>query len=162
MTAREVNDVVERDVRIAARPEVVFAFFTDPAKMMRWKGSDVALDPRPGGIYRAAINSQAIARGEYLEVVPFTRVVFTWGWENSPIAPGSTTVEVSLIPDGDGTIVRLRHSGLAGEAVLEHRQGWDHYLARLATVAQGGDPGPDPHAQGQAMSEITNPAETPS
>jgi uncharacterized protein YndB with AHSA1/START domain len=151
MTVPEASDVIEREVRIAARPEVVFAFFTDPAKPMRWKGIDVALDPRPGGTYRAAINAQAIVRGEYVEVTPYTRVVFTWGWENSPIPPGSTTVEVSFTPDGDGTLVRLRHTGLAGEAILEHTQGWDHYLPRLAAAAEGRDPGPDPHAQGQPM-----------
>jgi uncharacterized protein YndB with AHSA1/START domain len=149
MTAE--TEVIEREVRIAARPEVVFGFFTEPSKMMLWKGSDVALDPRPGGIYRAVINQQAIARGEYLEVVPHSRVVFTWGWENSPLPPGSTTVEVTLTPDGDGTIVRLRHLGLSGEAVLEHTRGWDHYLPRLAAAAEGRDPGPDPHASGQPM-----------
>jgi uncharacterized protein YndB with AHSA1/START domain len=150
MTAPE-TEAIEREVRIAARPEVVFGFFTEPAKMMLWKGSDVALDPRPGGIYRAVINQQAIARGEYLEVQPFSRIVFTWGWENSPLPPGSTTVEVTLTPDGDGTIVRLRHTGLSGEAVLEHTQGWDHYLPRLQAVAEGRDPGPDPHAAGTPM-----------
>jgi uncharacterized protein YndB with AHSA1/START domain len=147
MTAPEA-DSIETEVRIAASPEVVFGFFTDPIKMMRWKGMDVALDARPGGIYRAVINQQAIVRGEYVEVTPYSRIVFTWGWENSPIAPGSTTVEVDLVPDGDGTVVRLRHSGLAGEAVLEHTQGWQHYLPRLAAAAEGRDPGPDPHAQG--------------
>ena len=45
------TDVVEREVRIAARPETVFAFFTDPVKMLRWKGISATLDPRPGGIY---------------------------------------------------------------------------------------------------------------
>ena len=44
MTTREESsrrlDVVEREVRIAARPEIVFGFFTDPATMIRWKGTD--------------------------------------------------------------------------------------------------------------------------
>jgi uncharacterized protein YndB with AHSA1/START domain len=137
-------DALERKVRIAARPEVVFEFFIDPAKMLRWKGTEAALDPRPGGVYRVNVTGHEIARGEYVEIVPFSRIVFTWGWENTPIAPGSTTVEVTLTPDGDGTVLRLRHSGLASEAVQEHDQGWDHYLARLVSAAAGGDPGPDP------------------
>jgi uncharacterized protein YndB with AHSA1/START domain len=94
------------------------------------------------------VTNNDIARGEYVEIVPHSRVVFTWGWENSPIPPGSTTVEISLTPDGDGTIVRLRHTGLASEAVLQHDQGWNHYLSRLVIAAGGGDPGPDPHAAG--------------
>ena len=140
-------DVVEREVRIAASPEVVFSFFTDPLKMVRWKGMDAALDPRPGGIYRVNVTGRDIAVGEYVEITPYSRVVFTWGWENSPIAPGSTTVEVDLRPDGAGTLLRLRHRGLAGAAAGEHAAGWDHFLPRLAEVAAGGDPGPDPWIQ---------------
>ena len=39
---------LEKEVRIEARPETVFPFFTDPAKMTRWKGRSAVLDPRPG------------------------------------------------------------------------------------------------------------------
>jgi uncharacterized protein YndB with AHSA1/START domain len=154
MNLPETSDVVEREVRIAARPEVVFAFFVDPAKMVRWKGSDAMLDPRPGGVYRVAVTPNDVVVGEYLEVIPPSRVVFTWGWENSPVPPGSTVVEVNLVADGDGTILRLSHRGLAGEALLEHTRGWQHYLARLVIAAQGDDPGPDSHALGQALPDL--------
>ena len=142
------SDVIERQIRIAARPETVFSFFTDPDKMTRWKGKSATLDPRPGGIYRVDINGRNVARGEYVEVVPHSRVVFTWGWEgdSSPLPPGSSKVEVSLIPDGDGTIVRLRHLGLSPEQRQAHAEGWEHYMPRLALAAAGGDPGPDPSA----------------
>ena len=53
-------------------------------------------------------------------------------------------MEIDLLPDGDGTIIRLVHHGLPGPATEAHRWGWDHYTARLATAATGGDPGPDP------------------
>ena len=142
MTAE--TDYVEKEVRIAARPEVVFEFFTDPVKMVRWKGVDAMLDPRPGGVYRVNVTGKEIAVGEYVEIVPHSRIVLTWGWEGSPIAPGSTRVEITLTPDGEGTILRLRHSGLAGEAALQHAEGWEHFLPRLALAAAGGDPGPDP------------------
>ena len=140
-------DVVEREVRIAARPETIFPFFIDPVKMIQWKGMEAFLDPRPGGIYRVNVTGRDIAAGTYIEITPYTRVVFTWGWENGPIAPGSTTVEVDLIPDGDGTVVRLRHRGLVGAAQGEHAAGWEHFLPRLAEVAEGRDPGPDPWIQ---------------
>ena len=145
MTAE--TDYVEKEVRIAARPEVVFEFFTDPVKMVRWKGVDAMLDPRPGGVYRVNVTGKEIAVGEYVEIVPHSRIVLTWGWEGSPIAPGSTRVEITLTPDGEGTILRLRHSGLAGEAALQHAEGWEHFLPRLALAAAGGDPGPDPWAE---------------
>ena len=152
MASRD-SDVVEREIRIAARPDSVFSFFTDPAKMMRWKGLSAQLDPRPGGIYRVDVTGRNIARGQYVEVVPYRRVVFTWGWEEegSPVPPGSSTVEVTLIPDGDGTIVRLRHSGLPVQERGSHAHGWEHYLGRLTITAAGGDPGPDPWAQTEPM-----------
>lgn len=80
MTVDE-RSAITREIRVAARPETVFAFLTDPAKMVRWMGGRVELDPRSGGVYRVEINTRDIARGEYVEVVPHRRVVFTWGWE---------------------------------------------------------------------------------
>jgi uncharacterized protein YndB with AHSA1/START domain len=136
------EDALERELRIAARPETVFAFFIDPARMLRWMGKDDTLDPRPGGNFYDHIDGQQIARGEYIEVVPHSRVVFTWGWEGegSETPPGTSTVEVTLVADGDGTILRLRHSGLSVAERASHGQGWDHFLARLAAVAEGREP----------------------
>ena len=139
---------VELEVHIAARPETVFSFFTDPAKMVRWMGIDATLEPQPGGVYRVSINGRDIANGRYVEVVPHARVVFSWGWEaeGNPVPPGSSTVEISLVEDIDGTILTLSHLGLPEEQQQGHREGWDHFLVRLVTVAEGGDPGPDPWA----------------
>jgi uncharacterized protein YndB with AHSA1/START domain len=135
---QQQTDVLVRELRIAARPETVFAFFIEPAKMMRWMGADVTLDPRPGGICRIDMNGHDIARGEYLEVVPHSRVVFSFGWENegSTPRPGESTVEISLIPDGEGTIVRLRHLGLNAEERPNHGQGWDQFLPGLIAAAE--------------------------
>jgi uncharacterized protein YndB with AHSA1/START domain len=145
----EVAAVVEREIRIAARPETVFDFFVDPEKMVRWKGRGAELDPRPGGVYRVEINDQAIARGEYVEIDAPNRVVFTWGWEGQEsgvhaVPPGSSRVEIELAPDGDGTLVRLRHLDLPEQSREIHGQGWDMYLGRLAAAAEGRDPGADP------------------
>jgi uncharacterized protein YndB with AHSA1/START domain len=131
-------DVLEREIHIDARPETVFAFFTDPAKMMRWMGAGATLDPRPGGICRIDINGY-ITRGEYLEIVPHSRVVFTWGWENegSTPRPGASTVEISLTPDGDGTLLRLRHLGLNATERASHGEGWDLFIPRLVAASEG-------------------------
>jgi uncharacterized protein YndB with AHSA1/START domain len=150
----EVAAVVEREVRIAARPETVFEFFVDPQKMLQWKGRKAELDPRPGGVYRVEINDEATARGEYVAIEPPNRVVFTWGWEGQEsgahaVPTGASRVEVELVPDGDGTLVRLRHVDLPKEAREIHGQGWDLYLGRLAAAAEGRDPGGDPHEVGQ-------------
>ena len=131
--------VLERVVYISARPETVFSFFIDPEKLIRWKGIQAQLDPRPGGIYKVDINGRDVARGEYVEIVPYSRIVFTWGWEGegSPLPPGTTTVEISLTPDESGTLLRLRHLGLPSEQRKVHADGWDFYLSRLVQAAEG-------------------------
>lgn len=141
------SDVLVREVRIDASPETVFEFFTDPEKAVRWQGQAATLDPRPGGIYRVELSPEMVARGEYVELDPPHRLVFTWGWEGGgSVAPGASTVEITLTPDGDGTHLRLVHSGLpTPESIEAHGKGWDDYIPRLAIAAAGGDPGPDPH-----------------
>jgi uncharacterized protein YndB with AHSA1/START domain len=147
MTASDI-DVVESEIRIVGTPEAVFAYLVDQDKMVRWMGWHAESDPRPSGIYAVDINAQARARGRYVEIVPHTRIVFTFGWEgDDSVPPGSSTLEVTLTPDGDGTHVRLVHRGLLTAAMREqHRDGWQLYLARLGVAADGGEPGPDPNA----------------
>jgi len=126
-----------REIRIDAPPEAVFPFFTDPARYTRWKGRSAELEPEPGGVYRVDIDGNVVA-GEFVEVDPPRRVVFTWGWEDeaNPVRPGTTRVEIDLVPDGDGTIVHLTHSGLPVPAVAGHTEGWDYFLPRLIEAAE--------------------------
>jgi uncharacterized protein YndB with AHSA1/START domain len=142
----DATDVLEHEVRIAASPETVFSYFTDPSKMVQWMGIEATLDPSPGGVCRINVNGAGVMLGEYVQVDPHWRIVFTWGWEHSLFAvpPQSTAVEVSFTPDGDETVVRLTHRRLPPGAEHPHRAGWTHYLERLAIVASGSDPGPDP------------------
>jgi len=138
--------VVQRAIRIEAAPATVFEFLTTPAKMVRWMGTEAVLDPRPGGEYRVNITGHERVSGEVIEIVPDRRLVFTWGWEGGalPVAPGESTVEISLEPDGEGTLLRLTHRDLPRDMHTFHRLGWDYALPRLAAVAAGQDPGPDP------------------
>jgi uncharacterized protein YndB with AHSA1/START domain len=140
---------VEVSIRIDATPDTVFRFLVDPERMTAWMGVSAELDPKPGGRFRINVTGRDIAVGEYLEIVPPHRVVWSWGWEGADgEPPWSSTVEVTLTPDGDGTVVRLRHSGLPDEeSRSSHREGWTHYTNRLAIAAAGGDPGPDEDAQ---------------
>jgi uncharacterized protein YndB with AHSA1/START domain len=134
-----------REIVIDATPETIWPFLTDPARQVEWYGTEAELDPRPGGVCRVLVAGQFRASGQFVEVVPGERVVFTFGWEDegNPVPPGSTTVEITLHPEGGKTRVRLVHRGLPDEAADVHGQGWAHYLGRLAVRAGGGDPGPD-------------------
>ena len=66
--------------------------------------------------------------------------------DSSPLPPGTSTVEVSLVEDGVGTIVRLRHLGLPADQLAPHTAGWNHYPTRLVVAGAGGDASSDPHA----------------
>ena len=143
------TEPLEIGVHIDARPEIVFAYFTDPARYVGWMGTDATLECVPGGTYRVWVRQGVEALGEFVEVDAPRRIVFTWGWVGDDlVAPGSTRVEVTLTPDdAGGTDLVLRHLGLPGpDQINHHAQGWDAYLARLARAATGRDPGPDPNA----------------
>ena len=143
-----MTNAVTREIKINAPPEVVFDYFVDPTKSVRWHATRADLDPRPGGTYVLAVTPGSVVLGEFVEVDPPRRVVFTWGWQGSEqIPPGSTTVDVTLEADGDYTLVRVTHRDLpTDEARAQHAMGWEHYLSRLAVAAPGGDAGPDPWA----------------
>jgi uncharacterized protein YndB with AHSA1/START domain len=82
-------------------------------------------------------------RGEYVEVTPPTRVVFTWGFTNESLnqPPGKSTVEVTLEPENGGTRLRLVHTGLPETAAEDAGTGWKQLLEQLAVVVAAGDTG---------------------
>lgn len=144
---------VEVEQRVRGSPETAFAYFTDPEKHRRWQGVEVELDPRPGGVYAVALAPQVWIRGEYLAVEPPHRLLLSWGVESSiglpqcfqDVPPGSSTVEVRFLPDGDGTIIHVRHTGLPTEdAGWGTGVGWNGHLPRLVAILEGEDPGEDP------------------
>ena len=142
--------VVQREVQIAAPPATVFAFLTDPEKIVGWMGAEATIEAQPGGLYLLKVRSDRAARGEFREVVPVHRLAYSFGWEGSEVVPpGSSLIEIDLIDRDGGTLLRMTHSGLPNaEQCAGHYQGWVHYLGRLAIAASGRNPGVDhgPHA----------------
>ncbi|WP_026869251.1 SRPBCC family protein [Inquilinus limosus] len=137
--------VFRREIRVPAPPATIFAFLTDPQQILRWMGRTATLEPQPGGLYLLDVDGINIVRGAFREVVPVHRLVYSFGWEgNAEVPPGSSLIEIDLIEQPDGTLMRMTHSGLPPSAVPAHARGWMHYLERLAAVVAGGDPGPDP------------------
>jgi uncharacterized protein YndB with AHSA1/START domain len=139
-------DAVVQVHHIDAPIEVVFDFFVRPELLVRWIGIASDLDARPGGRFRFELLPGEFCSGEYVEVLPPRRVVFTWGWESGaiPVPPGSSTVEIDLEPAGDGTRLRLTHHGLTPEHREMHDDGWSRFLPRLAAAAVGVPLPPDP------------------
>ncbi len=138
--------VVRRETRIPAPPAAVFALLTDPDKILRWMGTEAQIDAQPGGLYLVNVTGARCARGNFREVVPVHRLSYSFGWDDSEeVPPGSSLVEIDLLEQADGTLVRMTHTGLpTAEQCASHADGWAHYLGRLAVVGAGRDPGPDP------------------
>lgn len=122
--------------QIAASPETVFHYLTDPTVYVEWMGQRADLDPQPGGVYRVIFPEGMVAVGEYVTVHPHQRVMWTWGWEgHDGIPPGSTEVDVTLTPLVGGTLLTLVHRDLPTTAAQgEHTDGWTRYLDRLVTL----------------------------
>lgn len=153
---------VEVTIHVPAAPADVFAYLTNPARYVRWMGSEASLDPVPGGVYRVAMPDGFAAAGEFRRVEPPHLVVFTWGFADDEAASrtkggeassagampaGSTRVTVTLADQDGGTRLTLRHQDLPSEELRAgHDVAWNTYLPRLALVAAGGDPGADPHS----------------
>jgi uncharacterized protein YndB with AHSA1/START domain len=138
---------LRREVQIAAPPATIFAFLTDPEKILRWMGTEAKVEPHLDGLYLVNVSGKNTAEGRFTEVIPVHRLAYSFGWqEDDKMPPGSSLIEIDLIEQGGGTLLRMTHSGLPNaEVCAAHEQGWMHYLARLAVAAAGGDPGPDSH-----------------
>lgn len=126
--------------RFNATPAKVFRAWTEPAQFVTWMRpgdahvASAEMDVRVGGrysiVYRKPDGKELEVNGEYLEVVPERKLVFTWIWRYSP--DHETRVTLLFEPDGDGTWLTLTHERLEGEAQCEdHRRGWSDGLDSL-------------------------------
>ena len=126
--------------RLKAKPEAVYAAWTDPKKIARWMGPPEAdaisaeADLRVGGRYRFVMLAQSgeehDVRGIYREIVPNEKLVFTWAWKSTP--ERESLVTVTIRPDGDGSILTLLHEHFYDEAARDrHQYGWNGTLDKL-------------------------------
>lgn len=128
--------------RIKAPPAQVFAAWTDPEKIIHWFGPNhtvagsvrAKMDVRSGGKYQMNFQTDDgeshQVGGVYREVVPDSRLVFTWAWHSTPERESLVTVTVAK--DGDGTILTLHHEQFFDEAARDgHERGWTGTLEKL-------------------------------
>ncbi len=127
-----------REIVIEARPETVFSYLTEESKMKEWYGEVVVADARPGGVFHVGTHDGLHCRGEYVEVVPHEKVVFTWGGMHE-LEPGATTVEIKLKPEGQGTRLTLRHYNITQKPAADgFGQGWEEHALPLLKAASEG------------------------
>lgn len=131
---------------IKASRERVFAAWTTPADIMKWLGgpgcnvTSAKMDLRVGGHYTFLVNKSCDGNescggmtGQYREINPPSRLVFTW----SPIKAANeegfdTQVTVDLTEEKGGTLVTITHEGFPNTEVCElHNIGWTASLEKL-------------------------------
>ena len=153
-------DSVVGEIFIAAPPERVFQAITDPRQVPQWWGQQGLYritewkgDVRPGGKWSSVgvgdDGTSFRVDGEYLEVDPPRLLVHTWvaSWTGAQ----KTTVRWELEPRdvhglqpsgprrmGNGTMVRIRHQGFAGDAkaAADHGQGWIRVLGWMQAYVE--------------------------
>ena len=118
----------ETEIWIDADPALVFEYFTDPERFIEWQGSAAQFELRPGGLYRVEYGSEAVVLGQFVELEPPKRLVYTRIIEGVTTVP--SRVEIELIPERDGTRVRVEHTDFAPDEGVE--RGWPHFLSQLA------------------------------
>ena len=100
--------------------------------------------PWPGDTFHLDLGATAIT-GHYIEVDRPHRLVIAWdrhGTDNETTTPA--LIEVTLIPAGDSTTVRVQFSGLSAEDAAFHHQLWARHLDRIAAVFACAEPGAPP------------------
>lgn len=143
------NDVIVSEIFIAAPRERIFEAISDPKQAVRWWGraghyhlSEFQMDVRVGGKWStagASIKMGDIAvGGEFIEIDPPRRLAYTW---SSNWMPAVTKVLWELESQDNGTVVRITHSGFAGDAeqAKGHSIGWSLVLGWLQAFAERGE-----------------------
>jgi uncharacterized protein YndB with AHSA1/START domain len=121
----------------------VYAAWTDPVQLKEWWGPETvrtrnfAADVRVGGKYRWDLINQEDEEmsvfGEYRELVPEKKIVFTWKWDDDDVWENrNSVVTVELFDAAGGTELHLRHEQLPStESRDRHNEGWNSVLDRL-------------------------------
>ncbi|HEX4981462.1 MAG TPA: SRPBCC family protein, partial [Ilumatobacteraceae bacterium] len=96
--------LVDKTILIAAAPSEVYALLTQADLLVEWMAPVASLDARPGGEVSWTHHNGDTVLGEFVELVPDRRVVFTYGWDRTDVGvpPGSTLVEIDLRPTPAG------------------------------------------------------------
>jgi uncharacterized protein YndB with AHSA1/START domain len=121
--------------------DVVWAAWADPEQARQWWGPRgftapvVELDERPGGKWRALMvgpdGTELWRHGVYRELVPKTRLVYTFIWDQEP--QHEMLVTVTFGAKGNNTEVSFEQTGFKSEEEREgHKDGWSQSFDRLA------------------------------
>jgi len=128
---------------------LVWDAWTKKEHALQWSGPrdhpvvEADHDIRPGGKWRGCLKGAdgrpLWQRGEYKEVVPQEKLVFTFAWDEEDGSAGNETlITVTLADKGGKTEMVFRQAGLPSEASRDgHRGGWNSSFDRLDDFLAG-------------------------
>lgn len=143
------HDAIVSEIEIAVPAERVFQALVDPQQVVRWWGqagiyrcTDFEADLRPGGKWLCkGIGRDGrgfVVTGEYLEIAPPNLLVHSWiaSWTGD----AKTTVRWELESSGRGTLLRIRHTGLAAyPGIGDSYRGWPRMLGWIQSLLEKGE-----------------------
>jgi uncharacterized protein YndB with AHSA1/START domain len=138
---------IEREIHVAAAPEVVFEVISSPEHLREWWPDEAEVVAAPGArgqlvFHRPPPEKTQVVPITVVEALPPRLFSFRWVYDDGqePAAGNSLLVTFELEPSGEGTRVRMTESGfrergwevaVLEEAYREHSEGWDHFIGRL-------------------------------
>ena len=140
-TAEKTSLEIKRFIKAA--PDRVYAAWIDSAQLKGWWGPEgvitrsLTADVRVGGKYRWDLTSpegeEMSAFGEYRELIPGKKIVFTWQWQDDEDWENHTSIVTVELDDAEGgTELRLIHEKLPSEESRDrHNEGWNSVLDKL-------------------------------
>jgi uncharacterized protein YndB with AHSA1/START domain len=140
MTSKKGDRPIRHVVRVDAPIEIVRTFFTDPKRLVEWWPTRANVDVRVGGRLELEFDrpdgNLDRAQGTFTELTE-NRILLTWGFSgDAGLPPGSSSVEITLEPEGAATVVRLEHHGLPESHRRTHDEGWKYFLDRLSSAVR--------------------------
>ncbi|WP_346926046.1 SRPBCC domain-containing protein [uncultured Arthrobacter sp.] len=137
--------VLDLECTLDAPPEEVFRMLTESTELVKWWGpqnftipaADLSLTE--GGHYRFRMappdGEPFHLSGEFLEIDPPWRLVYTFRWEEPTPDDRETVVDLSLGTTGEATRLALSQGPfLTAERVALHRSGWTESFEKLQAV----------------------------
>lgn len=120
------NNILHKEIWIKATVDQVFACFTEEKAMLSWHGKEVEVNPVPGGIYKVVFEDGTTILGEYKEVRPFDKVVYSANYNGV-----DSLITINFIPKDGGTLIQLQQEFDPQQDTSSFDHGWDYFLGML-------------------------------
>ena len=121
ITESEIMKTFKKTFRINAEPSDVYAALTNPRTIELWSGYPAVMSTEPGSEF--ALWEGDIA-GKNIEFIENRKVVQEWYFGSQP---EKSVVTISIIPEGESSVVTVEHTNIPDEDFGDITEGWREY-----------------------------------